>query len=395
MTIPAPSCLKKTVVLALMALIALSARGDRAAAGDEFVRTQGTQFVLHGDPFYVTGVNNHYLPWGSEGEVTRVLDDAVAMGANVVRTFLQPVIGSLDGTTVPTIWNFRNDQADSNNLNVHGMYLLYWDPAANSMAINDGDNGMQRIDFLVTEASKRRLRLIITFLDFWDYTGGAQQMRAWHGSTDKNQFFFSDPRTRRDYKAWVQFVIERRNSLTGRVYRDDPTIMAWELMNEPQAPLPMRNPWLATMAAHVKSLDPNHLVGSGEGLLNHANFEIQALDFVTWHGYPKYFDVTPAFFDRLIDRNCGLARQHNKSVVLEEFGYARSNTKPDQAQAYAMWLNTMRRNPDCAGWLVWRLVAQQDSGEYPSDTYDQFDVHNDGGATWNVLKSAARQGRSR
>ncbi|MFW8586377.1 hypothetical protein ACOJBM_20440 [Rhizobium beringeri] len=63
-------------------------------------------FLLDGKPFRVAGVNNHYLTFGSSGEVTRVLDDATAMGANVVRTFLQPVIGSLDGR-VPTIWNSK------------------------------------------------------------------------------------------------------------------------------------------------------------------------------------------------------------------------------------------------------------------------------------------------
>jgi hypothetical protein len=40
-------------------------------------------------------VNNHYLTFGSQDEVTRVLDDAVTMGANVVRTFLQPVMDGL------------------------------------------------------------------------------------------------------------------------------------------------------------------------------------------------------------------------------------------------------------------------------------------------------------
>jgi mannan endo-1,4-beta-mannosidase len=53
-------------------------------------------FTLAGKPFFVTGVNNHYLTYGAQGEVRRVLDDSVALGATVVRTFLQPVIGSLD-----------------------------------------------------------------------------------------------------------------------------------------------------------------------------------------------------------------------------------------------------------------------------------------------------------
>ena len=58
-----------------------------------FVRAQGTRFVLGDQPFNVAGVNNHYLTFGSEQEVLRVLDDAVAIGANVVRTFLQPLLG--------------------------------------------------------------------------------------------------------------------------------------------------------------------------------------------------------------------------------------------------------------------------------------------------------------
>jgi mannan endo-1,4-beta-mannosidase len=84
------------------------------------------------------------------------------------------VIGSRDGT-VPTIWDWRNSTADASN---HGAVLLYWDTEKNAVAVNDGPKGMQKIDFLIAEAGKRHLRLIIAFLDFWDYTGGAQQMRA-------------------------------------------------------------------------------------------------------------------------------------------------------------------------------------------------------------------------
>lgn len=71
-----------------------------------FIKTSGTTFTLDGKPFFVTGVNSRHLTYGSQDEVTRVLDDAVAMGANVVRNFLQPVIGSLDGS-VATIWDWR------------------------------------------------------------------------------------------------------------------------------------------------------------------------------------------------------------------------------------------------------------------------------------------------
>ena len=111
--------------------------------------------------------------------------------------------------------------------------MLYWDTTNNRAGFNDGPNGLQKLDFLVAQAAKRNLKLIIAFLDFWAYTGGAQQMRAWYGSEDKNTFFFRDPRTKQDYKDWVSHVLNRVNPLTKIAYKDDPTIFAWELMNEP------------------------------------------------------------------------------------------------------------------------------------------------------------------
>jgi len=344
-------------------------------------------FTVAGQPFFPVGVNNHYLTYGTKAEVTRVLDDAVALGANVVRTFLQPVIGSLDGS-VATIWDWKSN-ADSSDLGVKGTYLLYWDPAAGKMAINDGANGMEKVDFLIAEAKKRNLRLIIAFLDFWSYTGGAQQIRAWYGSANKGTFFFSDQRTKRDYQTWVDHVLQRTNATTGVRYKDDPTIMAWELMNEPNAePKALLMSWTAEMSAFVKSEDTNHLVSSGHANVKSriADLAIPSIDFGTWHGYPLYYKLTVGQFDHLIGELCGLAAARQKPVLLEEFGYARSN--PDQADAYRQWLTTLTRDRNCGGWLAWRLVARQENGEYPIDAHDQFDVRNDGGPLWNVLKTA-------
>jgi mannan endo-1,4-beta-mannosidase len=377
--------LRVLVFALLFAPAAVSAADDASATA--FIKTSETAFTVAGRPFFVTGVNNHYLTFGSQDEVIRVLDDAMAIGANVVRTFLQPVIGSLDGS-VGTIWNWRIE-ADASDLAVNDTYLLYWDPRESRMAINDGANGMQKVDFLIAEAGKRRLRLIIAFLDFWTYTGGAQQMRAWYGSKDESGFFFDDPRTKRDYRTWVSHVVQRVNSLNGLAYRDDPTIMAWELMNEGNAlPASLRLAWTAEMSAYVKSLDPNHLVSSG-----HANvadrlsdLKIPTLDFGTWHGYPLYYKLTVQQFNDMITEFCQLATRVNKPVLLEEFGYARSNQA--SAEAYTMWLDSLARDPNCAGWVVWRLVSRQDSGRYPVDEHDQFDIRNDGSAIWNILKAA-------
>ncbi|WP_457796807.1 glycoside hydrolase 5 family protein [Methylocystis sp. S23] len=358
-----------------------------------FVRAAGVEFRLEGKPFRVAGVNNHYLTFGSEQEVTRVLDDAVAMGANVVRTFLQPVIGSKDGS-VRTIWDFKSRE-ESSNLGVHGNYMLYWDARNRKMAINEKSNGVGKLDFLVAEASKRGLRLIICFVDFWDYTGGAQQIRAWYGSSDKKAFFFQDPRTKEDYRRWVRYVLERTNPQTGRRYKDEPAIFAWELANEPDdCPDGLRQEWIAEMSAFVKSLDPNHLVASGLSNVKHrlSDISIPTIDFSAWHGYPLYYDLSVDEFDDQIREFCWIGRKAGKPVLMEEFGYARSNA--NYVQAYEKWLNTMQDDPDCAGWLVWRLVSRQDSGAFPADAHDQFDVHNDGGALWRTLRAAAEKRRA-
>ena len=379
---------------ALILAVAYFGAGIADSAAAQFIGTAGTYFTIGGRPYFVAGVNNHYLTSGTTAEVTGVLDAAVAMGANVVRTYLQPIIGSLDGSKA-TVWDWKSG-ADSSDLGVHGTYLLYWDSDAGRMAINGGPNGLGKIDFLIAEAAKRRLRLIIAFCDFWSYTGGAQQMRAWYGSTDKNGFFFSDPRIKADYRKWIASLLQRVNPLTGKSYKNDPTIMAWELMNEPNAePEAVRLAWYAEMSAYVKSQDPNHLVGTG-----HANvldqipeLAITSIDFGTWHGYPLYRKLTVTQFNDLIPRYCGLAAARRKPVLLEEFGYARSN--PDQADAYAMWLDRLSRDPNCAGWLVWRLVSRQASGRFPKDDYDQFDIHQDGGRIWQVVKAGATAAAAR
>ncbi|MER8693365.1 cellulase family glycosylhydrolase [Mesorhizobium opportunistum] len=377
---------------AFVSVAAIASTVDKPSAMS-FIKTSGTNFTLDGKPFFVTGVNNHYLTYGSQVEVTRVLDDAVAMGANVVRTFLQPVIGSIDGS-VSTIWDWRLE-GEASNLAVEGTYLLYWDPSQNRMAINDGANGMQKVDFLIAEAGKRHLKLIIAVVDFWGFTGGAQQMRSWYGSSDESAFFFTDPRTKQDYRTWVRHVVERVNPLTGLAYRDDPTIMAWELINEGNAqPLALRLSWTAEMSAYVKSLDSNHLVSSGNANIfdpKLADLTIPTLDFGTWHGYPIFYDLTIQQFNNMIPEFCQLAARAKKPVLLEEFGHARSNQ--NAPEAYAMWLDSVTRDGNCAGWMVWRLVSLQDSGRYPADEHDQFDIHDDGGALWNILKAATARAR--
>ena len=375
------------VVAAFLAALAPCRAASPSPTG--FVSRQGTSFMLDGAPFRVAGVNNHYLTFASPKEVTNVLDDAVAMGANVVRTFVQPVIGSPDGK-VSTIWNWTNT-GDSSDMGAKGRYVLSFDATKGQMTFNDGPDGLQRLDFVVAEARKRHLRLILSLLDFWGYGGGAQQISAWYGSSDKYTFFASDARTRADYKTWVRHVLTRVNTLTGVALKDDPTVMAWDLMNEPDIhPIPLMVTWVAEMSSFVKSIDPRHLVASGRASMREpfAELDLPNVDFGTWHGYPSYENMTHDAFNTLIAKNCELATEYGKPMLLEEFGIPRWDA--DQAHAYRQWFATVASRPSCAGWVVWRLVARQDNGAYPADQHDGFDVHADGSPSWQALRDGAR-----
>jgi hypothetical protein len=50
----------------------------------------------------------------------------------------------------------------------------------------------------------------------------------------RHALFFTDPSCRAMYRAHVAALAGRRSSVTGQLYRDDPTIMAWDLINEPR-----------------------------------------------------------------------------------------------------------------------------------------------------------------
>jgi len=63
----------------------------------------------------------------------------------------------------------------------------------------------------------------------------------------------------------IRFLLSRRNSFTGRLYKQDPTIMSYELASAPRS-MGRRDAyraWVQSTAALLKRLAPNHLVTIG------------------------------------------------------------------------------------------------------------------------------------
>ena len=73
------------------------------------------------------------------------------------------------------------------------------------------------------------------------------------------------------YKNYVKTLLKRKNTITGVIYSEDPTVFAWELANEPETsanyeinrgikPGSLVYNWLDEMSAYVKGLAPKHMV---------------------------------------------------------------------------------------------------------------------------------------
>jgi endo-1,4-beta-mannosidase len=94
--------------------------------------------------------------------------------------------------------------------------------------------------------------------------GGVDEFAAFRG-LQHNDFFY-DANLRADFKALISKVLNRVNTVNKRVYKDDPTILAWQLGNE-LCLSPNRDSvpvsWSTEMADYIRSLDANHLIMDG------------------------------------------------------------------------------------------------------------------------------------
>ena len=71
----------------------------------------------------------------------------------------------------------------------------------------------------------------MAFVDNW--VNGVDEYVGWAGAANHVDFF-TDPKVMQLYKNNVQVLTSRVNTINGRKYSEDPTIFAWDLINEPR-----------------------------------------------------------------------------------------------------------------------------------------------------------------
>ncbi|XP_017697071.1 mannan endo-1,4-beta-mannosidase 8-like isoform X1 [Phoenix dactylifera] len=348
------------------------------------VQRKGNQFVVGGQPFYFNGFNTYWLmifavDQSTRRKVTEVFQEALSVGYTVCRT-----------------WAF-NDGG--------------WRALQKSPSVYD-EEVFKALDFVVSEARKYKIRLILSLTNNWEGYGGKAQYVKWGKAAGLNltsdDDFFSDPTVKGYYKAHVEAILTRVNTYTNITYKDDPTIFAWELMNEPRC---LSDPsgdklqaWIQEMAFHVKSIDPLHLLEIGaEGFYGPStperlqlnpntfagkvgtdfirNHRALGIDFASAHIYPDSW-ISNSITDEHIQFVKTWMQNHiddsenvlGMPVIFGEFGVSSKDDRFNLTfrdkfitTVCTTQLNSTRSGGSGGGCLLWQLFPE--GAEYMDDGY--------------------------
>jgi mannan endo-1,4-beta-mannosidase len=188
------------------------------------------------------------------------------------------------------------------------------------------------------------------------WSGGQQPIDPdasgdWNGYMEQSASFYRDAHAQQAFREVLKRLLSRRNSINGRLYNADPTIMSWQLANEPR-PGKDGNPlhfdafvkWIDGTAAFIKSQAPRQLVSTGnEGWMGTAGsrelyekaHKTKNVDYLTFHMWApnwQWFDPkrAGATYDEAwkkmqdyLNWHIDAANRIGKPIVLEEFGINR------------------------------------------------------------------------
>jgi hypothetical protein len=223
------------------------------------------------------------------------------------------------------------------------------------------------------------VRIIIPLIASQSFGGirGIDEFAALAGKD--GDAFWTDESVKADYRHLVDFVVNRRNTVNGILYKDEPAILAWQFGNEfgvyvvdrkldNNAYVPRITAWQVEMAAYFKKVDPKHLLieaGGGDWKTFIADPNI---DILSTHLYEYWNRLSGAGWDL-----GPLAhRQHEetkgrKPLIVDEFGLGSTDNLR----------NLMRviRQDGIVGGLLWSIRSHRRDGGW-------F-YHNEGGTPVN------------
>jgi mannan endo-1,4-beta-mannosidase len=368
---------------AVLFLVASPNSVSNTARGD-FVRQHGGRFVIGQKPFRFVGANVAVMYRDEDrARMPETLRQAAQAGIKVVRVWAFGEGGPNDVKPMADLEDWPRHH--------------YFRRAPGEW----NEDAFVHLDKVIAEAAKNNIYVQLCLTNWWRDTGGVTQYLRWAGINDaaddsykfginneKAILFYSNPETRRLYREHLEKLATRRNTITGVLYRDDPTIFGWELMNEAQVITGRwaeRRAWFEEMSAYLKSLDPNHLIAPGawgyrssserrEWLADHA---IPTIDYCDVHSYPRddhdSFVDSPKALKEFIENRAAAAYSLRKPLVLGEFGMGvEGHNSASQLEWYrALFEGNARAG--AGGVMFWILTpdARRGYGVSYSTTRDQ------------------------
>lgn len=293
--------------------------------------TSGTQFVIDGETGYFAGTNSYWIGFlTNNSDVDLVMQHLSESGLKILR-----------------VWGFNDVTATPSTGTVYFQSFAGSEPV-----INTGADGLERLDYVVKSAEAHGIKLIINFVNNWTDYGGMAAYFTYAGITDNTQWYNSTL-AQTQYQKYIKTVVSR--------YTNSSAIFAWELANEPRCTgcdLSIMTTWITNTATYIKTLDPGHMVTTGEegfglstgddgtypyttgagGYNFTANCAIDEIDFCTYHLYPESWSVTPTqeWGNEWITNHAAACAAVGKPCLLEEFGASNNCTIESDWQATAL-----------------------------------------------------------
>lgn len=206
---------------------------------------------------------------------------------------------------------------------------------------------------------------------------GVDEFAALSGRTAPGAFW-TDESVKADFKHFLAYLLNRRNTVTGVLYKDDPAVLAWQLGNEfdsyaPDRKLdgdawkPIITAWQLEMAQVIKSIDRNHLLMEAGGD-RQALLESPDVDLMSAHLYEYWNRLSgaPTELAPLARQERAMSRG-KKALLIDEFGLA-------TVENLAALIRTIR-DEGISGGLLWSLRGHRRDGG--------FYYHNEGGTPVN------------
>ena len=334
--------MKKLLFLAIVAL-SMIACNKQQTDENPFVHVVDGHFIRDGKPYYYVGTNFWYgAILASEGQggnrerLATELDAMKRMGIDNLR-----ILVGADG---------------ERGVKTKVEPTLQIEPGVYNDTILAG------LDYLLMEMGKRHMVAVLYLNNSWEWSGGygfylehageGKQPRpddvGYPAFMEAMSKFASNTKAHALFYDHIRYIVSRTNRYTGVKYVDDPTIMSWQIGNEPRAfskeALPDFEKWLGEASDVIRALDKNHLISIGsEGSWGCENdydcyeriCSNKNVDYCNVHLWPynwgwakpdSLVENLPRACDNTkdyLDRHLTICHRLRKPLVMEEFGYPR------------------------------------------------------------------------